>query len=74
MALTETPKQPESSKVDNKPETAQNPSTDPSTTKHLQQTVSGSSELTDPATEEFLQTATSSSWEYVPNGALIKHS
>ncbi|TVY18839.1 hypothetical protein LARI1_G005641 [Lachnellula arida] len=72
MAPTETPKQPESSKVDNKPETAQNPSTDPSTAGHLQQTVSGSN----PATEEILQGATSSSSneEYVSNGALINHS
>lgn len=77
MAPTETtakPEQPESSQVDGKPETAQNPSTDPSTAGHLQQTVSGANKLTDPATEEILQEATSSSWEYVSNGALIKHS
>jgi hypothetical protein len=79
MAPTETtakPKQPESSKVDDKPETAQNPPTDPSTAGHLQQTVSGSSKLTDPATEEILQGATSSSSneEYVSNGVLITHS
>jgi hypothetical protein len=64
MALTETtakPKQPEPPKVDDKPETAQNPSIDPSTTGHLQQTVSGSSKLTDPTTEKILQGATLSS-------------
>ena len=67
MAPTETtakPKQPESSKVDDKHETAQNPSTDPSTTGHLQQTT------TDPAMEENLR-ATSPDWEYVSNGVLI---
>jgi len=60
MAPTETtakPKQPEPPKVDDKPETAQNPSLDPST---------------DPAMEETLR-ATPSSLEYVSNGALIKH-
>ena len=75
MALTETtakPEQPESSQVDGKRETAQNSSTDPATTEHLQRTVSEASELTDPATEKFLQGA--SSWEYVSNGVLIKHS
>ena len=70
MAPTETtakPKQPESSKVDDKHETAQNPSTDPSTTGHLQQTT------TDPAMEETeTLRASSPSWEYVSNGALIK--
>lgn len=72
--MTAEPEQPESSKVDDKPETGQNPSTDPSTAGHLQQTVSEASKLTDPATEEILHRATSSSWEYVFNGALIKHS
>ncbi|KAH6714030.1 hypothetical protein BKA61DRAFT_674639 [Leptodontidium sp. MPI-SDFR-AT-0119] len=58
--MTTKSEQPESPKVDDKPETAQNPPTDPSTTKHLQKTVREASELTDPATEEFLQGATSS--------------
>ncbi|KAH7393708.1 hypothetical protein BKA64DRAFT_710037 [Cadophora sp. MPI-SDFR-AT-0126] len=68
MAPTETtakPKQPESSKVDDKTETAQNPSTDPATTGHLQQTVSKASELTDPAMEETLRVA-SPSWNDLP--------
>jgi hypothetical protein len=55
------PKQPESSKVNNKPETAQNQSTDLSTTGHLQRTVNKPSELTDPATVEILGGATKSS-------------
>ena len=69
MASTDTtakPKQPESSKVDDKHETVQNPSTDPSA-------ASESSNLTDPAMEETLR-ATSPSWEYVSNGVLITHS
>jgi hypothetical protein len=56
--MTAQPKQPESSKVDDKPEIAQNPSTDPSTTGHLQRTVNKPSELTDPATVEILRGAT----------------
>ncbi|PVH70192.1 hypothetical protein DL98DRAFT_598024 [Cadophora sp. DSE1049] len=62
MAPPETtakPEQPESSQVDGKRETAQNPSTDPSTTGHLQQTA------TDPAVEETLR-ATSSNWDDLP--------
>ncbi|KAH9205072.1 hypothetical protein DL95DRAFT_104463 [Leptodontidium sp. 2 PMI_412] len=55
--MTTKSEQPESSK---EPKTAQDPSTDPSTTKHLQKTVREASELTDSATEEFLQGATSS--------------
>jgi hypothetical protein len=61
MAPTETTaksKQPESPKVDDKSETTQNQSTDPSTTGHLQQTVNKPSELTDPATVEILRGAT----------------
>ena len=65
--MTAKPKQPESSKVDDKHETVQNPSTDPSTTGHLQQTT------TNPAIEETLQ-ETSPNWEYVSNGVLITHS
>lgn len=75
MAPAETtakPEQPEPPKVDHKPETAQHPSTDPATTEHLQRTVSKASELTDLAMKETLG-ATSPSWEYVSNGALIKH-
>jgi hypothetical protein len=68
MAPTETtakPKQLESSKVDDKPETAQNQSTDSSTTGcHLQQTVSGS------ATEDILQgTAKPSSMKQSATGS-----
>ncbi|PVH70296.1 hypothetical protein DL98DRAFT_521711 [Cadophora sp. DSE1049] len=62
---TAKPKQPEPPKVDHKPETAQNPSTDPATTGHLQRTVSKASELTDPAMEETLR-VTSPSWDDLP--------
>ncbi|KAG4411177.1 hypothetical protein IFR04_015689 [Cadophora malorum] len=62
MAPTDTAvksKQPASSKVDDKPETAQSASTDPSSTGHLHQTVSEASKLTDTATEASFQGATS---------------
>jgi len=75
MASTDTttkPKQPDSSKVDGKPET-QDPSTGPSTAGHLKQAASGLGNLTDPAMEETeTLRASSPSWEYVSNGALIK--
>ncbi|KAH7330024.1 hypothetical protein BKA65DRAFT_554022 [Rhexocercosporidium sp. MPI-PUGE-AT-0058] len=64
MAPTETPakpEQPESPQVNGKRETAQNSSTDPATTEHLQRAVGGTS---DPAMEESLRT--SSSWDDLP--------
>ncbi|KAH6694385.1 hypothetical protein BKA61DRAFT_683703 [Leptodontidium sp. MPI-SDFR-AT-0119] len=63
MAPTETagkPKQPEPPKVDDKPETAQNPSLNPSTADHLQQTTGRSSNLTDTDMEETLRATPSS--------------
>ncbi|KAL5318086.1 hypothetical protein ACEPPN_015190 [Leptodophora sp. 'Broadleaf-Isolate-01'] len=62
--MTAKPEQPESSQVDGKRETAQNSSTEPATTEHLQRTVSEASELTDPAMEETLRGA--SSWDDLP--------
>jgi len=64
--MTAKPKQPESSKVDDKHETVQNRSTDPSTTGHTQQST------TNPAIEETLR-ETSPNWEYVSNRVLITH-
>ncbi|KAL5313004.1 hypothetical protein ACEPPN_019430 [Leptodophora sp. 'Broadleaf-Isolate-01'] len=58
--MTAKPKQPEPPKVDDKPETAQNPSPDSSTAGHLQQTTGRSSNLTDPAMEETLRVTPSS--------------
>ncbi|CAG8980095.1 hypothetical protein HYALB_00012561 [Hymenoscyphus albidus] len=54
------PKQPESSKVDDKPGQAHsnNPSTDPSIAGILQQTVKKSGDLTGPAMEKILRGAT----------------